>query len=118
MLQASVLVEQGKLPFRGDNIHDFVLVPGSVALYVEDIWDSLKEPDHVHFDFHIRNIKRLKESNTIFVNTFEELESAALESMRSGMFAANVKVGKTHSLNPSMACKFFRIYVMQYICKV
>ena len=93
MLQATILIEEGKLPFRGDDRQNFILVPGSITLYAEDIWDSFKEPDHEHFDFHFKNMKRLTESDTIFINTFEELESAALESMRSDMFAANVKVG-------------------------
>ena len=103
MVQASVLIEQGKLPFRGDDRQDFILVPGSITLHVEDIWDSLKEPGHAHFDFHYENIRRLSESDTIFINTFEELESATLESMRSDMFAANVKVRGEKTLNPSTA---------------
>jgi hypothetical protein len=104
MRQASFLVEQGKLPFRGDERQNLILVPGNITLHAEDIWDSFKEPDHEHFDFHFKNIKRLSESDTIFINTFEELESAALESMRSDVFAANIKVGKkTNSLNPSTA---------------
>lgn len=104
MRQASVLIEQGKLPFRGDERPNVILVPGNIKLHVEDIWDSFKEPHHEHFDFHFKNIKRLSESDTIFINTFEELESAALESMRSDVFAANIKVGKKKtSLNLSTA---------------
>lgn len=92
-LQVPELVERGELPFTaaGAKKKDITL-PGMAAIPAEDVWESFADESHSNHKQIVKAAVRLKESASIIVNTFEELEAETFKALRTDFAAANIKV--------------------------
>ncbi|KAG0609478.1 hypothetical protein M758_8G187400 [Ceratodon purpureus] len=94
LIRIPQLFESGELP--GLNADDVmksdISMPGMAPLPVEGVWGVFKDETVGHHQQVKEAFRRLPESKSIILNTFEELEAETLEALRTDYVAANIKV--------------------------